>query len=191
MQGKAIAAVMGLGVLGLCGCDGRTPPAVGVAAVQSETAEGQAEGHTEGGIVKVKVFNKGGELVGPVESARVVKTDAEWQKQLTPEQYKIARARAPSRRSAATSSTTRSRASTPASAAGCRCSHPIPSSLRHRLAELLPAGRAGERGRACRPGHGMDPHGDPLRPLRRPPRPRLSTTARRRPACGSASTPNR
>ena len=41
--------------------------------------------------MKVKVFNKQGELVGPVESARVVKSDAEWRKQLTPEQFQIAR----------------------------------------------------------------------------------------------------
>jgi methionine-R-sulfoxide reductase len=41
--------------------------------------------------MKVKVFNRRGQLVGPVEVARVVKTDAEWEKQLTPEQYHIAR----------------------------------------------------------------------------------------------------
>jgi methionine-R-sulfoxide reductase len=41
--------------------------------------------------MKVKVFNRQGQLVGPVEMARVVKTDAEWRKQLTPEQYEIAR----------------------------------------------------------------------------------------------------
>ncbi len=41
--------------------------------------------------VKVKVFNAAGELVGPIEMARVVKTDDQWQKQLGEEIYKIAR----------------------------------------------------------------------------------------------------
>ena len=41
--------------------------------------------------MKVKVFDRQGQLVGPVETARVVKSDAEWRKQLTPEQFQIAR----------------------------------------------------------------------------------------------------
>jgi methionine-R-sulfoxide reductase len=41
--------------------------------------------------VRVKLFNRQGQLVGPVEVAKVVKTDAEWSKQLTREQYQIAR----------------------------------------------------------------------------------------------------
>jgi len=41
--------------------------------------------------VKVKVVNRQGQLVGPVEVCRVVKTDAQWREQLTPTQFQIAR----------------------------------------------------------------------------------------------------
>ena len=41
--------------------------------------------------MKVKLFNKKGELVGPFEVSRIVKTDAQWRAQLTPEQFQIAR----------------------------------------------------------------------------------------------------
>jgi methionine-R-sulfoxide reductase len=41
--------------------------------------------------MKVKVFNREGQLVGPVEAARVVKTDAQWRQQLTPTQFTLAR----------------------------------------------------------------------------------------------------
>jgi methionine-R-sulfoxide reductase len=41
--------------------------------------------------VRVKVFDGRGALVGPVDLPRVEKTDAEWQAQLTPQQFQVAR----------------------------------------------------------------------------------------------------
>ncbi len=43
--------------------------------------------------VKVKVFNANGELVGPIEESKVVKTDAQWRAQLGQATYEIARAK--------------------------------------------------------------------------------------------------
>jgi methionine-R-sulfoxide reductase len=60
------------------------------ACAKTESADNRP---AQEGNVKVYVFNKEAKLVGPVESARVVKTDAEWQKVMTPEQYKIVRAK--------------------------------------------------------------------------------------------------
>ena len=41
--------------------------------------------------VKVKVFDKNGRLVGPIETPYVEKSDAEWQQLLTRDQYQVAR----------------------------------------------------------------------------------------------------
>ena len=42
-------------------------------------------------MLKVHVYDRQGALVGPVESAKVVKSDAEWQRLLSREQYEVAR----------------------------------------------------------------------------------------------------
>jgi methionine-R-sulfoxide reductase len=41
--------------------------------------------------MRVKLINRQGQLVGPVETGRVVKSDAEWRAQLSAEQFEIAR----------------------------------------------------------------------------------------------------
>ena len=41
--------------------------------------------------MRVKVMDREGQLVGPVESPAVRRSDAEWRSQLTPEQYQVAR----------------------------------------------------------------------------------------------------
>lgn len=41
--------------------------------------------------MQAKVFNRHGQLIGPVEVSKVVKTDVEWRNQLTPQQFQVAR----------------------------------------------------------------------------------------------------
>jgi peptide methionine sulfoxide reductase msrA/msrB len=44
-------------------------------------------------MVQVRVFSKAGELTGPISTVKVIKSEAEWKKQLTAAQYQIARAK--------------------------------------------------------------------------------------------------
>src|SRR6476660_672864 len=48
-------------------------------------------------MVRVRVFNAKGDLVGPIDMPHVEKTDAEWRQQLTREQFEIARGKATER----------------------------------------------------------------------------------------------
>jgi methionine-R-sulfoxide reductase len=65
-----------------------------VVCAQTRPADVPTTSPSENTTVKihVKVFNKAGEIV-EVDSPRVEKSDEEWQKILTPEQYQIARAK--------------------------------------------------------------------------------------------------
>ena len=72
----------------------RASPRGGVRRKPNPTARGAAwrlrtAGQEKG--MRVKVFNRHGELTGPIETPRVVKTDAEWRGQLTGQQFQIAR----------------------------------------------------------------------------------------------------
>jgi methionine-R-sulfoxide reductase len=91
MRGFSAAIIAGLivtGSLTWLGC--------GPAAEADAPAKPAAGANKEAAVsdkVKVKVFNKAGELVGPIEMLKVVRTDAEWKKQLGQKTYEIARAK--------------------------------------------------------------------------------------------------
>lgn len=84
---KFLSACVMLGLLGL-GFAMAKPP---VGAKPKDPKASAIKGDNK--MVSVRVFNKAGELVGPVDSPRLVLTDKEWEQRLTPEQYKILRSK--------------------------------------------------------------------------------------------------
>jgi peptide methionine sulfoxide reductase msrA/msrB len=65
------------------GCGSSEPAAHAGAATQPA--------HKDSDMVRVHVFDANGKLVGPIEMPKVVKSDAEWQKQLPGDVYEIVR----------------------------------------------------------------------------------------------------
>ena len=141
MHSRREVLVMGVSLLGTMACG-----ACGQAGAKSK----------EDAMVKVKVFDKSGELVGPVETAEgrqdrrgVAEAAHAGAVPHRPRQgHRAAVLRQPAGQQAA-------RASTPASAAGCRCSRRTPSST------PAPAGRASSSRwrRRTSTEHADDSHG--------------------------------
>ena len=60
-------------------------------ALPAETPSSAAPGTSTSKMVKVRIIGPDGKLTAPIEMPMVVKTEAEWRKQLTSEQYDITR----------------------------------------------------------------------------------------------------
>jgi peptide methionine sulfoxide reductase msrA/msrB len=62
-----------------------------IRAVTPSTHAPVASEPADGGTVKVRLMGENGQLTEPMEVPKVVRTDAEWKKQLTDEQFRITR----------------------------------------------------------------------------------------------------
>jgi len=60
---------------------------------QEAASNGDKTSKGDKAMLRVKVFNQKGELVGPIETDKLVLTDAQWHKRLTDEQFEILRSK--------------------------------------------------------------------------------------------------
>jgi len=79
-----LAFILVLATLALAACDAAEPRRVAPSPSRTPATETAR-------MVQVHVFNADGQLVGPVESPAVVKTDEQWKDELSPEQFRILR----------------------------------------------------------------------------------------------------
>lgn len=88
MKATTAAWILGLGALG---------GVLALLRMGGASAEGKAESppahdtKESAPMVRVRVFDAAGKLVGPIETPKVVKSDADWKKSLSDAQYRIAR----------------------------------------------------------------------------------------------------
>ncbi len=125
-------------------------------------------------MVAIENFSPAGKSLGVVREAKVVKSEADWQKMLKPEEFEVTRHAGTEQ--SFTGSTWNNHADGLYRCVCCDtalygCKHEI--QIRHRLAELLATDLQTQR----RADVGQQPvygtHRDFLRPLRRPSRPRF------------------
>src|SRR5438552_3863522 len=64
-----------------------------VNSASQNTAKTDKSSKGDKAMIRVKVFNQKGELVGPIETDKLVLTDAQWHKRLTDEQFDVLRSK--------------------------------------------------------------------------------------------------